>query len=777
MREKILFNDNWLFHEGDINTGTPAFKGPVYMQSKTEHKIWGPASRNYNAVYDDYNAANQICTERWEKVSLPHDYVIFQEPKEKNNNALGFFEYNNAWYRKKFTLCEDDKNRRITLLFEGVATHAEVYVNGCVAGRNFCGYNSFEVNISDFVKFDAENTVAVYVKTDDHEGWWYEGGGIYRNVYLIKTDPVAIDLWGVYAMPKKDGGRWRVDVEAEIINDTYEDVSVAAVSEFFDGDNVKIAECSGETDVPLREKKTAKYSVFIENPKLWDIENPNLYSVVTKIYKNGVLCDEYTTRTGFRTFEIDPENGLFLNGKHIKIKGVCAHQDFGITGKAVPDNIHRYKVEMIKNMGANGYRTSHYPHPEATMDALDELGFVVVDETRWFSSSDDAKKELTMLVKRDRNRPSVVFWSVGNEELHHTTEEGRRICKNLIALVKKLDDTRFVMSAVSNSPDIATVYDELDAIGVNYNLDKYDYIHKKYPDKGIFSSECCATGTTRGWYNADCFEKGFLSAYDKDTDSWFLGRENTWKFICGRKWILGSYQWIAFEHRGEAVWPRVCSQSGAIDLFLQKKDAFYQNQTHWISDKPLIHLLPHWNFEGREGEKIPVWAYTNCTEAELFLNGKSLGRKKVEKYSHAEWSVEYQKGKLEVFGINGGKTVCSDKKVTSGKPYALRLIQDNATSCANGADIAVITCFCVDENGIEVPTASPYASFCTNGLGTVVGTGSSVSDHNPVNLSERRMYAGKITVAVRVGNKKGTLRVFASADNLNDASLDIELNS
>ncbi|MCI5970223.1 MAG: DUF4982 domain-containing protein [Oscillospiraceae bacterium] len=775
MREKILFNENWLFHEGDIKIECPAFKGPVYMQSKTEHKIWGPASRNYNAVFDDFDTSNQICTERWEKVTLPHDYVIFQKPKEKNNNALGFFEYNNAWYRKKFMLSNEDKNKRITLLFEGIATHATVYVNGCVVKRNFCGYNSFEANISDFVKFDEENTVAVYVETGDHEGWWYEGGGIYRNVYLIKTDLVAVDLWGVYAMPKKINGSWKVNVETAIINDTYEDIEAKAVTEFFDNENNKIAECEGKVKIPLRDKKTAQYSVCIKNPKLWDIDTPNLYSVVTKIYKNGVLCDEYITRTGFRTFDIDPDKGLFLNGKHVKIKGVCAHQDFGITGKAVPDNIHRYKVEMIKEMGANGYRTSHYPHSEETMDALDELGFIVMDETRWFSSSEEAKQQLEMLVKRDRNRPSVLFWSVGNEEPHHTTEEGRRICKSLISLVKKLDNTRFVMSAVSNSPDIATVYDELDAIGINYNLDKYDYIHKKYPDKGIFSSECCATGTTRGWYNADCFEKGYLSAYDKDTNNWFLGRENTWKFICEREWVLGSYQWIAFEHRGEAVWPRVCSQSGAIDLFLQKKDAFYQNQTHWIEDKPIIHLLPHWNFEGREGEKIPVWAYTNCMEAELFVNGKSAGRRKIEKYGHGEWLVEYEKGKIEVFGINGGKTVCTDKKVTSGSADALKLKLDNKISDANGTDIAVITCYCIDENGIEVPDASPYVSFFTNGLGAIAGTGSSVSDHNPVNLSDRKMYAGKITVAVRVGKEKGVLKVYASAENLKSASLEIIL--
>ncbi len=417
-----------------------------------------------------------VCTEKWERVTLPHDYVVRHNPCETENNALGYFKYDNAWYRKKFKLSDSDKGKRITLLFEGVATHATVYINGCLAKHNFCGYNSFEVNISDLVKFGSdENVLAVYVQADEHEGWWYEGGGIYRHVWLCKTADVAVDLWGVYVAPKKMSDTlWNVKIETEIINDRYEDVEAEAQTVFYDKDGNVVLQSDAAINIPLREKKTAVYFADIENPNLWDTENPYLYTVETVIKVNGEVCDRYLTRTGFRTFEINPEKGLFLNGKHVKIKGVCAHQDFGITGKAVPDNIHRYKVQLIKEMGANGYRTSHYPHPEAVMDALDELGFIVMDETRWFESTDEGKAQLEMLVKRDRNRPSVLFWSVGNEEPHHLTEEDRRICKNLISFVRKLDNTRYVMSAVSNDPDIATVYDELDVIGVNYNLGKYD---------------------------------------------------------------------------------------------------------------------------------------------------------------------------------------------------------------------------------------------------------------------------------------------------------------
>lgn len=773
MREKILFDDNWIFHRGDINIDFPKDKGPVYTQSKTERKLWGPASKYYKGTANNFDKNKELCTDKWEHVTLPHDYVIIQTPTESENSTLGFLKYENAWYRKKFTLNEQDIDKRLTLLFEGVATHATIYLNGCLLKHNFCGYNSFEVNISDVAEC-GENVLVVYVETDEHEGWWYEGGGIYRHVWLCKTDTVAVDLWGVYVAPEKsDEETWKVKIETEIVNDRYETVNAEVTTTIYDPDMKIAAVCKNEIEIPQREKRRALSFIEVKNPLLWDIKNPNLYTVDTVIRVDGKECDTYKTRTGFRTVEIDPENGLFLNGKHVKIKGVCAHQDFGITGKAVADNIQRYKIEMIKEMGANGYRTSHYPHSEATMDALDELGFIVMDETRWFESTDEGKAQLEMLIKRDRNRPSVVFWSVGNEEPHHSTEVGRRICRNLSSFVKKLDDTRFVMTAVDN-PVTATVYDETDVIGINYRLGNYDEIHKKYPSKAVFASECCATSTTRGWYDANCPEKGYFSAYDKDTTAWFLGREKTWKFIEERPWVFGEYQWTAFEHRGETVWPRLCSLAGAIDLYLQKKDAFYQNMTHWL-ERPIVHLLPHWNFSGREGEIIEVWAYTNCDELELFLNGKSLGKKEIEKYGHGEWQVKYQPGILRVEGFCNGKVVCSDERITTGNAQKLNLKLENKIEKANGVDIAIISCYCTDSEGREVPNATPYVSFNTNGLGCVIGTGSDNTDHSPVYLSERRMYAGRITVAVRVGLCEGELKVYATSENLADGVLTIQL--
>ncbi len=777
MRQDELFDNGWLFHLGDIETPFPSVKGPAYVTSKTQRMKSGPASVAYNDRPDDYRMDDEkeIECERWINVTLPHDFLIMQPVDAKNNNAFGFVQRQNGWYRKHFTVPKEDEGKRITLLFEAVATHATVYLNGCLMKHNFCGYTSFEVDITDMLKYGEDNVLAVYVVTKDcHEGWWYEGGGIYRHVHLIKTSPVCIELWGVYAMPRPDRerGGWYVPIETAVLNETYEDKHVCARTRIEGADGEILCEADGECDIPLREKRIIKYTATAGSPLLWSTDEPNLYRVITDIYYDGVLTDTYVTRCGFRDVVMDANEGLFINGKHTTIRGVCAHHGCGLTGKAVPDNIMRYQVQLLKDMGVNGFRTSHYPHGEATMDALDELGFLVMDETRWFESTDEGKEQLTMLMKRDRNRPSVIFWSVGNEEPHHCTPEGKRIARSLMALAHKLDSTRCIMTAVDH-PERATVYDELEAIGVNYNIQRYDEFHAKYPNKPFFSSEFCATGTTRGWYFDDDSERGHISAYDHDTNDYFVSREKSYK-LTDRKWIMGGYQWTGLEYRGEAQWPRLCSQSGAIDLFLQKKDAFYQNRS-FFTEEPMVHLLPHWNWSGFENEDIRVFAYTNCDEVALLLNGKEIGRRSVERFGHAEWQVRYVPGTLKAIAYRNGKEVAHDTRITSEKPHRLRLRLDNEAPQPNGRDMAIVTCWVEDENGIAVPDASPTVSFMTNSLGHIHSTGSDVSDHVPLNSPDRRMYAGLVTAAVQVGDQKGTLKVYATSPGLVSAVLNIEL--
>lgn len=778
MRERILFDDNWLFHRGDLKKEDSEKKGIMYISAKTERYHTGPAAPDHFAEVDSYDNVRELNNERWDSVTLPHDYLFADAANPHKNCTLGFVSYDNGWYRKKFTVPAEDLGRRLTLLFEGVATHATVYLNGCLMKHNFTGYTPFEVDITDVVRYGEENVLAVYVEVSEHEGWWYEGAGIYRHVYLTKTAPLALDLYGIYASPEcGEADAWCVSVENTVRYDdaTPTEKQVRVCSEILDAEGHLVA--SGETSgsVAAYGKTALRLSLTVEKPHLWDVDDPYLYTCRTTVSDGEVVTDRDEVRFGFRTVEMSAEHGLFLNGRHILLKGVCGHESFGLTGRACPDNIFREKVLTIKEMGANAFRMSHYPQSPVLMDACDEYGLLVMDETRWFESTDEGIEQLETLVLRDRNRPSVIMWSVGNEEPLFITEQGRRICRHMMSVVRRLDRTRPVMTANDKSPTIATVYDECDIIGINYNLNLYDEVHAAHPDKAIFSSENCATGSVRGWYYPDDPALGRVSAYDKDTNAWFLGREKTWKFLTDREWVLGGFQWHAYEYLGEAAYPRRCSISGAIDLFWQKKDAFYQNLSLW-GEKPMIHLLPHWNFEGREGEPIRVVAYTNCEAAELFLNGKSLGRHTVEKYGHAEWQVPYAVGVLKVIGYHDGAEVVSDKRETSGRGVRLELSLMNRLPLRAGTDdIALISCRVLDAEGREVPNATPTVSFTTNGRGSVYSTGSDNTDQTSICQSVRKMYAGRMTAAVKVGGESGTLTVYAEADGLAIGKVEIPL--
>ena len=769
MHSEILLNDKWYFHRGDIEIEKPYWKGPVYTQSKTERKLNGPAAYAYEDAPDQYafTKSGLLNHEEWREVTIPHDYIVDQDLSERENSAMGYLPYQNAWYRKHFQMPEGMHDKRVMLRFDGIAGVSTVYLNGCLMYHNFSRYNTFEINISDYVFYEKENVIAVYVNTEEFEGWWYQGGGIYRDVHLTITDPVAIDLYGVYAPYQKlDGTVWKINLETTVVNDSYQDCSITAKSCLINEEGLVVGEAEGSDIVALREKGVLHYFMQADNPKLWDCEHPHLYKIRTVLHQNGDAIDENNIRIGFRTVEISAEKGLLINGKKTFINGVCAHQDYGITGLAVPDNVARYKVKLIREMGANGYRTSHYEQSEAYMDAFDEMGFLVMDETRWFESTKESFEQIDALVKRDRNRPSVILWSTGNEEYFFVTEQGKKINRAIAAHIRKLDSTRYITAAEDKDPDKSSIYEDCDVIGINYNLDLYDRVHELYPEKAVFASECCATATTRDW-NFAASGNSRVRDKDVDTNSWFAAREKTMKELHARDYVFGAYQWAAVEHRGEASWPAICSKSGALDLFLQKKGAFYQNQSHWMNE-PMVHIVPHWNFEGLEGQEILVTVYTNCDELELFLNGQSLGRKSIEAYGHGEWNVIYEKGTLKAVGYRSGKTAAEDIRKTTGRPDRLKLSLMNEYE-ANGRDLAIFTCECVDSEGNMVPDASEYVRFSVADPAVIVGTGSDHCDHSRVGLPERKMYMGKITVAVRPAAGQGTIELLAQSDNCRPA--------
>lgn len=772
MRKELSLREWWRFHKGDIEVPRPTDKGPVYSQSKTVCKLIGPAAYNYFSQPDCYGSDREMRSEGWQFVHLPHDYILDQPFDRVENNALGYVKYDNAWYRRVFKLENTDPDSRVTLFFEGIAGKATVYLNGCYMGYWRSSYAGFEIDISNYVYYDKENILAVYVDTTEFEGWWYQGGGIYRDVKLRITPQVCIDRYGIYAPAKKQAdGSFLVDTQITLRNDSDDTALVTAEVTLLDAEDETVAAASAAATLPARETATVSAPMTVTDPQLWDIDSPYQYTVKAVLSADGEELDADQVRIGFRTLELTANDGLFLNGRRVVLKGVCCHQDFGLTGLAVPDNIARYKIKMMKEMGANAYRTSHYAQSVATMDALDDMGFLVMDENRWFSTDPATREQLRLQVLRDRNRPSVIFWSTSNEEPLHITPQGGKIQQELMAEIRKLDDTRFITVAQSDKPEQSYVFESCDAVGINYNLNSFDPVHEKYPEKPIYSSENCATGTTRDW----CLPvdgDGRLEERDRDVNDWFLGREKTWKFFMERPYILGGFQWAAVEHRGEAAWPTVCSKSGAIDLFLQRKGAFYQNMSLW-SDTPMVHILPHWEFWGLEGQPIEVRVYTNCDTLELFLNGESLGKKEIERFGHGAWEVPFTPGELTVNGYKDGVLVATDTRRTPGKPARLQLKLENEVE-ADGTQIALFTCTCTDENGTPVVTASPYVQFSTDAPAQIVGTGSDNCDHARVSNTARRMYAGRISVAVRPAKGQKALKLFAQADGLATAYIRVD---
>lgn len=773
MRNIYSFDNDWRYHaevpgESVHNDGY----GPMYVSAKTERIKCGPGAYKHFDVENSWNFDDEIPNEKWQNVTLPHDYIIRQKPDPERGSPTGFVNCHNAWYRKHFKLSPEMRGKRITLLFGAVSGNSAIYLNGCLIKYNHCAYTPIEADITDYVRFDCENVVAVYIDMSLIEGWWYRGAGIYRHAKLIVTDKLCVDLYGDYVRPVFNGSKWKLDITTTVRNDEYDDAEVKLIHHIFDSAGNERALYETVGNVGARSLCDISFSGTFGNPKLWDIDSPVLYTLFTEVVSGGGIRDTYKTKFGFRTAHFGSD-GFWLNGRRIKIKGVCAHQDFGLTGLAVPDNIFDYKIKMLKEMGANGYRTAHYPHPEEIMDALDKYGFLVMAEVRHFDSNEESMRQTELAVKRDRNRPSVILWSTGNEELrYHNLEQGINIQRAMAAHVKKLDPSRPVTTAVGR-PENSTVMPFVDVIGINYSLEQLDKFHEKFPDKAVLSTENCAIRSSFGNYTGNHPELGLVEARDCVNEPNHPGREETWKFIAERSWLAGGYQWSAFEYRGEAAFPRLNSISGAIDLFLRPKDAFYQNKSHW-TDEPMIHLLPHWDHRGLEGREINVWAYTNCDEAELYLNGKLIGKKTIEKYSHAEWNVKYAPGELKVVGFINGAKAAEDVINTSGKPYALKLCEETKPIHAGGNEMAILACTIVDENGIYVRDARPLVRFEAGNGAEIEATGSANFDQTPPYFAERRMYAGRITVGVTSKNP-GKVTVYAYADGLLSAALDIEI--
>lgn len=729
-RDLILIDKDWRFSLGhlydtqkDFNHATSYFS---YL-TKTGYGD-GPATQGF----DD---------RAWRKLDLPHDWAVEQPFSEKGSFSHGFKtagkgfpEKSVGWYRKKITIPETDKGRIISIKFDGVFRNSKVFFNGYYLGTEESGYNGFEYDVTAYVNYGGENTIVVRADASMEEGWFYEGAGIYRHVYLQKTNPIHITANGTYVTSEIQNDNAEVTARVTIENKGNYKGSVEIAQSILDASGKQISTVSENVSAPDFYKTTNYTSKLqVKNPLLWDIENPNLYRLVTEIKQNGKIIDSYETTFGIRTIKFDAEKGFFLNGKSVKLKGTNNHQDHAGIGTALPDELQYFRIKKLKEMGSNAYRCSHHPPTPELLEACDKLGMLVIDETRLMGINDYHLNNLKRVIERDRNHPSIFCWSVGNEEWNiEGGIVGERITNVMQGFAKSIDPTRPVTVAVSSGfrSGISSV---VEIMGYNYlgngDIDAHRNEFKQQPGMG---TEEGSTFATRGIYFTDDAQH-YQSAYDKKPRPSFYSIEEGWKFYATRPHMAGMFIWTGFDYRGEPTpygWPSVTSYFGMMDVCgFPKDNVFYLKS--WWGKEPVLHLLPHWNWSGMEGKEIDVWAYSNCDEVELFLNKKSLGKKKMEQLGHLEWKVKYAPGTLEAIGYKNGKRVLTETQKTTGNADAIKLTADKEN--LSGSDVTVVTVEVTDKNGLHVPTANDEINFSITG-GKIIGTGNG----NPTSLEKEQ---------------------------------------
>lgn len=736
MRERLQMDQGWSFHEGDVPDNVTHGYMYTYMQTKTERGR-GPASMDFDA--DD-----------WEVVDLPHDYVVRGVPDPKENHVHGSLKRDNAWYRKFFSLKKDAKDKRIFLTFEGIGTVCKIWVNGCFMKYNDSAYTEVQVDITDIARFgDDLNVVAVYIDNQEFEGWWYEGAGIYRHVYLEITDKISVDADGVYVNPSKiTQNGWLVNIDTDVRNDLDTEEEILLKSVIVGPDQQILGETKEKISVNARTIRKITGTIEVQNPPIWSLENPQLCYVRSDVYRNDQLVDSYVTRFGFRTIRFDSENGFFLNDQPVKIKGMCIHEDHGGLGSGLPDRVKEYRVKRLKEMGCNGYRFSHNPHSRETLEACDKLGMLVMDENRWFESSEDGKRRVQAMVKRDRNHPSVVIWSMGNEEFLQSGPSGRKIMATLRAAVKELDKTRPVLMAMHTGLlEDEGAADVCDMIGMNYNIELCEEVHLKYPDKPIIFSEV-----------SNASEEDVLGNRQAGID--------TWKIVDTHPYMSGMFAWTGMDYRGEHAYPELFAPCGAMDQNGYPKNCFYLYQAYW-RDKPMVYIQPHWNWPGKEGTDIFVRVFTTGDYVKLYLNEKLVAQSEVDPYEMANFNIAYQPGVLKAIAERNGQFEAEAERVTTTEPVGLRLRRENEELTQSVNDVAILTVEAVDEEGRLVPDASDVFEVCVKQGGQLMVTGNGdISDQSDRTLSECRLCEGRGQIIVKSSGTMEDMIVQVKADSL-----------
>ena len=795
-------------------------------QEQTLQKRW-KFSREDNPEFSEsaYNDAH------WQSVTVPHDWAIYgpfdmendiQRTAIKQDGQKAAIEHTGrtgglpfvgvGWYRTTFDVSTLTNDKEVFVQFDGAMSNPEVYVNGQKAGEWHNGYNTFFLNITPYVKAK-NNTLAVRLNNLTQMSRWYPGAGLYRNVHIITKNKTHIPIWGIQiTTPEVTNNFTKVVVNTEFVAAKKE--AIAAETTIFNQRGEKVAHSSNQATAYTTDKITTE--LYIDKPLLWDIGKPNLYKAVTKLYENGQLKDEVSTTFGVRTIELKPNDGLYLNGRKIKIQGVCMHHDLGALGAAVNESAIRRQIRTMQDMGANAIRTSHnMPAPEYVR-AADELGMLLAVESfdEWAIAKVEngyhlyfkewAEKDLTNLVKHYRNNPSVLMWFIGNEVEEQSAESGSQVAYYLQSIVQKLDPTRPVSNGMDRPQDILrnNMAATMQLAGFNYRPFKYREAYKKLPQRLFLGSETASTVSSRGVYKFPVVRKSMAkyddmqsSSYDVEHCGWSNLPEDDWIHQEDLPYMIGEFIWTGFDYLGEPTpyyveWPSHSSYFGAVDLAGLPKDRFYLYRSHWNKEAETLHILPHWNWEGREGETTPIFVYTNYPSAELFINGKSQGKRykdlsikleeeekdgnpedleRQKRYRLMWMDTKYEAGVVKVVAYDDyGKAVAEKEIRTAGKPYALRLTTHKETAFSpNGKDLAYITVEAVDKDGNLCPNVNDLVTFSVKGVGSYRAAANGDPTCTDVfHLPKMHLFNGKLVAIVQSGEEKGKTTLKAQSKRL-----------
>ena len=778
VRETIRLDDGWKFAFGnaadpkkDFGCGTEYFN---YLTKANSIHNEGPYAANFN-------------DSTWQEVKVPHDWVTILPYADVASHSHGYktvgYKYPETsvgWYRKTINIPACDLGKHIALQFDGIFRNARVWFNGFYMGTEPSGYATQVYDVTEYVNYGGDNLICVRADATLEEGWFYEGAGIYRDAWLMKSAAVGVAPFGtfVYADLKQPYDKVTIYVETEVNNHSLTTQQCEVSHRLLDADGREVAKSESST-IMLRAKQTLNsqpLTLNLNTPHLWSPADPYLYKVETTVKVDGRVTDVYETTTGIRDIEFDADRGFLLNGQPLKLKGVNMHQDHAGVGAAIPDALQAWRIKQLKKMGCNAYRASHNPMTPALLDICDREGILVIDENRLTGINEEHLRLLERMIKRDRNHPSVILWSNGNEEWGmENTIQGTRIAAAMREYTHLLDPTRH--STIANAGGREMVKG-LDVVGFNYIVQNdVDNQKKNNPTWKIVGTEETTGCGTRGWYFKDEKYPGRMVSLNRTMEQNYENIiERGWKFYDERPWAAGLFYWTGFDYRGEPnplSYPAHDSEFGILDYCGFPKDEAYYLKSWW-TDEPVLHIFPHWNLQGHEGEEVEVWAYSNCDEVELTVNGKKLGRQPMPRNGHLKWKAVYQPGRVEATGYKNGKRILTKTIETTKAAAKVVLKADRHQIAADGQDMAIVNIELHDQKGRFVPNACPVLTFCLEGDANIIGCGNGDpsylgSDHpdkQPCHTFSIPAFNGRAQVLIQSGKLPSTVTLKCTADGL-----------